>query len=98
MTGPLDLYIHASSGDFEDPVAVTMDAEIVAIRQLKKMMLNTTWSHTKATILVRRGLVMVLTTPFLSTVTMMWASSRASSFGVAGSIKIAECTFRSEIP
>ena len=61
----------AEPDDFEDPVIVTVDAEIVAFRQLKKMTLNTMWSHSEVTNLVRRGSVLVLTTPFLSTVTMM---------------------------
>ena len=62
---------NAEPDDFEDPVVVTENAEIVAIRRLKKMMLNNTWSHTEVTNLVRRGSVLVLTTPVLSTVTMM---------------------------
>ena len=79
--------------DFEDPVVVTENAEIVAIRRLKKMMLNNTWSHTEVTNLVRRGSVLVLTTPFLSTVTMMLASSGASSFRGYWINKIAVCAF-----
>ena len=88
---------NAEPGDFEDPAAVTVDAEIVAVRQLKKMTLNNTWSHTEVTNLVRRGSVLVLTTPFLSTVTMMLASSGASSFRGYWINKISVCTFRSEI-
>ena len=59
---------NAEPGDFEDPAAVTVGAEIVAVRQLKKMTLNNTWSHSEVTNLERRGSVLVLTTPFLSTV------------------------------
>ena len=84
---------NAEPDDFEDPAVVTENAEIVAIRRLKKMMLNNTWSHTEVTNLVRRGSVLVLTTPFLSTVTMMLASSGASSFRGYWINKIAVCTF-----
>ena len=84
---------NAEPDDFEDPVVVTENAEIVAIRRLKKMMLNNTWSHTEVTNLVRRGSVLVLTTPFLSTVTMMLASSGASSFRGYWINKIAVCAF-----
>ena len=84
---------NAEPDDFEDPVVVTVNAEIVAICRLKKKMLNDTWSHTEVTNLVRRGSVLVLTTPFLSTVTMMLASSGASSFRGYWINKIAACTF-----
>ena len=84
---------NAEPGDFEDPAAVTEDAEIVAVRQLKKMTLNNTWSHSEVTNLERRGSVLVLTTPFLSTVTMMLASSGASSFRWYWVNKTAACTF-----
>lgn len=89
----------AEPDDFEDPVVVTVDAEIVAIRQLKKMTLNTTWSHSEVTNLLRRGSVLVLTTPCLSTVTgMYWASFRASSFWGQDQQIVSLCTVRSEIP